>query len=453
VTIFTVGTQGDVRPFVALGRGLVGAGHKVRIATSHNFQGLVTGGGLEFAPLTADFRDIMTSEPDTMNRGLNPLVVARTARRRLKQAAASWVEEGRAAIRDTQLLVGSGIVTRLAVALAEAFDKPCVQAQLLPMTPAPDLPPMMLTPPRRPWPGPVNLILYHALRMVTWQVMKPAFNDVVRRQLGLAPYPWYGPYFEPKQGSGRNIYGYSRHVVPKPASWSANDVVTGYWFYDEASQCAATADLMRFLRAGPKPIYVGFGSMVSHDADTITRTVLQAVEMSGQRAILARGWGGITDIPSGLDGKVLVIDQAPHDWLFPRVALAVHHGGAGTTAAAVRAGIPSVVVPFFGDQPFWAWRLGQLRVAPPALPRRRLTAETLAAAINAASEDAMGQRAQKLGEQVRAEDGVTTAIETLAGWGLLPVTGALDTSPRDEVGASEFTGLWAGLPEQAGLGR
>jgi UDP:flavonoid glycosyltransferase YjiC (YdhE family) len=381
------------------------------------------------------------------------LVVARTARRRLKQAAASWVDEGREAIRDTQLLVGSGIVTRLAVSLAEAFDKPCLQAQLLPMTPAPDLPPMMLTPPRRPWPGPVNLILYHALRMLTWQVMKPAFNGVVRRQLGLAPYPWYGPYFEPKRASGHKLYGYSRHVVPKPASWSANDVVSGYWFYDEASEFLPPADLVKFLQAEPRPIYAGFGSMVSDDDDTITRTVLQAVEMSGQRAILARGWGGIRDSPSGLDGKVLFIDHAPHDWLFPRVALAVHHGGAGTTAAAVRAGIPSVVVPFFGDQPFWAWRLGQLRIAPPALPRRSLTAGALASAINAASEDAMWQRAQKIGEQVRAEDGVTTAIETLAGWGLLPATSPFGTSPREEVEAPESSGLRAGLPEQVGLGQ
>jgi sterol 3beta-glucosyltransferase len=421
VTVFSIGTQGDVRPFVALGRGLLGAGHSVRIATSPEFAPLVTGAGLDFVPLTANFRDIMAREPDAMMYGLNPLRVAEVARRRLVEAAPAWVEQGRAAAGDAHLVIGTGISTLLADAVAEALNKPFVQAQIMPMTPAPDLPPMMLTPPRRPLPGPVNLLLYQALRLLTWRIMSPAMNGVVRRGLGLRPHPWYGPYFTRNAERRRILYAYSGHVVPKPASWSGRDAVTGYWYYDEAVAWQPPDALARFLEAGPKPVYVGFGSMVSRDAEAFTREVLGALERSGRRAVLALGWGGLAHLRKTLDeSRHFVIEQAPHDWLFPRMALAVHHGGAGTTAAAVRAGIPSVIVPFFGDQPFWAWSLLRLGVAPPTLDRQRLTAAVLATAIAAAGEKAMRDRAAALGRRVRSEDGVATAIETLQEWGLLP---------------------------------
>jgi UDP:flavonoid glycosyltransferase YjiC (YdhE family) len=419
VSILTIGTQGDVRPFVALGRGLARHGHAVRIAAGPGFKDLVTAAGLEFAPLSSDFRQLMASERRALRRALNPLAVARLVRRRLKEHIAPLVEEGQAAVRDADLVIGSGVATRLAMALAEAAGKPHVQAQLLPMSPAPDLPPVMLTPPRRKLPGPINLLLYHVLQLAAWQVMSPAINDVVRRRLGLAPYPWYGPYYGKRAAGDRVLYGYSEAVLPRPACWSADEVVTGYWFHDEARDWQPPADLARFIAAGPAPIYVGFGSMLSDDAARITREVLRAVEIAGVRAILARGWGALAGLPAGLEDRVLTIDEAPHDWLFPKVALAVHHGGAGTTAAAARAGIPSVVVPFFGDQPFWAWCLGRLGVAPPLLSPRRLTAERLAAAISAASADGMRQRARDLGSRLGREDGVAAAIETLGHWGLL----------------------------------
>jgi sterol 3beta-glucosyltransferase len=419
VSILTIGTQGDVQPFVALGRGLARRGHQVRLAAGPGFAGLVAGAGLEFAPLSSDFHQIMASERNAMRRALNPLAVARLVRRRLKQHVAPLVDEGQDAIRDADLVIGGSVATRLAMALAEAAGKPFVQAQLLPVSPSPDLPPVLLTPPRRPLPGPINLLLYHVLQLAAWQIMSPAINDGVRRRLGLKPYPWYGPYYGKRAAGDRVLYGYSQEIVPRPACWAQDEVVTGYWFHDEGADWQPPAALARFLAAGPAPIYVGFGSMLSEDAERITREILRAVEIAGVRAILARGWGALAALPAGLEDRVLVIDQAPHDWLFSKVVLAVHHGGAGTTAAAQRAGLPSVVVPFFGDQPFWAWCLGRLGVAPPPLSPHRLTAERLAAAISTASADGMRQRARDLGARLRQEDGVETAIDTLARWGLL----------------------------------
>lgn len=419
ITIFAVGTQGDIRPFTALGRGLIAAGHQVRIATSENFRALVTRFGVEFAPLTADYETLIKAEPETMEHGLNLFKVASTMKRRLREMAEHWAEEGRAACLDAELLIGAGSATVLVASLSEALGIPCVQAQLQPMTPCREIPPVVLPPPRRPLPGLANLVLYHVLRVVTWRVISPSIDGIVRPQLGLRAYPWVGPYYSGPPAHRRVLYGYSRHVVPKSPDWSPDIQVVGYWFLDESPSWTPPDDLARFLAAGPKPLYAGFGSMVSQDAERLRGVVLEAVRRSGRRAVLATGWGGLGDGHGQVDEQIFVLKQAPHDWLFPRVELAVHHGGAGTTAAAARAGVPSVVMPYFGDQPFWARRLEQLGTAPPYLARRTMTAEPLAAAIAAARAPAMIARAAALGARIRAEDGIGNAVAQLEAWGLL----------------------------------
>jgi sterol 3beta-glucosyltransferase len=247
-------------------------------------------------------------------------------------------------------------------------------------------------------------------------VMKPAINDIVRPQLGLPRYPWYGPYFHSRQQ--RVLYGFSRHVVPRPADWPDSAQITGYWFLDEPHWQPSQA-LRDFLDAGPKPIYVGFGSMVSAQAEQFTACVLDAMGRTGQRAVLATGWGGLAAKEGAQDERIFMTQGAPHDWLFPRMAAAVHHGGAGTTAAAVRAGIPSVIVPFYGDQPFWARCLQREGAAPPALDRKHLSAEALANAIDSTLQESMRRSAATLGERVRAEDGVGAALRCLQTWGFV----------------------------------
>ncbi|PKU24102.1 glycosyltransferase [Telmatospirillum siberiense] len=430
VVLLTVGTQGDIRPIVALGQGLLRVGYEVRVATDPGFAEMVREAGLEFAPLRSDFRNLMATEPETMRRGLDPFAVARTARRRLRIMAEAWAGEGLAACHGARLIIGSGIATLLAYSIGELLDIPVVQAQLMPLTPSPDIPPVMLMPRRRPFPGWLNLAIYRLLRFGVWQVMRPAVNGMVRRTLGLRPYPWFVPSPWRNAEGSRILYGYSRHVLPPSKHWPETARVTGYWFFDQGRNWQPPESLTRFLSEGEPPVYVGFGSMVGDRAEALSSIVLQAVRMSGCRAILATGWGGLSIPASESGGRILVIDQAPHDWLFPRVAVAVHHGGAGTTSAAVRAGIPSVVVPFFGDQPFWAWRLRCLGVAPPPLPRASLSAYELAEAMVAAGDDGMRLRAAALGERVRAEGGIDTAIEILAKWRLLDGSPANSPSAR-----------------------
>ena len=185
--------------------------------------------------------------------------------------------------------------------------------------------------------------------------------------------------------------------------------MTGYWFLDPAADWQPQPELLDFLASGPPPIYIGFGSMASRQPRATADMALEALRRTGQRGVLYAGWGGLhkEDLPD----SVFMVGSTPHSWLFPRMAAVVHHGGAGTTAAGLAAGVPAVITPFFADQPFWAQRVYELGAGPKPVPRRKLTAENLAAAIEAALSDAtIRARVATLGARIRAENGVAAAV-------------------------------------------
>ena len=422
VVIFTIGTQGDVRPCVALGQGLQRAGHPVRIATSTNFTGLVRGAGLDFYPMTADFEAMLQADRSIANHGLDLRTIARIFRERYSLWAANWVQEGLAASEGAGLLIGVSNSILLAKALSESRKIPFAMARLQPMTLSGILPPIMFPIARRKVRGIVSRASFYLIFKMLWDVMRPAINGIVRPQLGLPPYPWYGPYFRDLHRANA-INGFSRHVLPRPADWPDNSQVTGYWFLDQP-EWTPPKSLREFLAPGPKPVYIGFGSMVSPDATAFTQIVLDGVKKSGRRAVIAIGWGALDGDDGPWDEQIFFLRHAPHDGLFPLMAAAVHHGGAGTTAAAARAGIPSIVVPFFGDQPFWAHCLNLRGVAPPALERKALSADALASALRASEQPAMVEAAAVLGRAIRAENGVEEAVRWLSVWNLLPSSAA-----------------------------
>ncbi len=201
-------------------------------------------------------------------------------------------------------------------------------------------------------------------------------------------------------------------MIPPPADWDGQLHVTGYWFLDPVDDWTPPADLSEFLQAGSPPIFIGFGSMSTRNPAETTDLILQAVARTGQRAILLSGWGGLRK--TNLPDTVFMVESVPFAWLFPRVAAVVHHGGAGTTSAGLRAGVPTIIIPFFADQPFWGQRVAKLGVGPAPIPRKQLTAERLAQAIQTAvSNQAMRQRAAELGTKIRAEDGIARAVEVI----------------------------------------
>jgi sterol 3beta-glucosyltransferase len=238
-------------------------------------------------------------------------------------------------------------------------------------------------------------------------------NDFWTKTLGMSPLGRFPDLFTRADGSPVPIlYPYSAHLLPVPSDFPPHAHVTGYWFLDHAAAWQPDPALVQFLEAGAPPVYIGFGSIGGRGGQQRTSIILDALEQSGQRGLLASGWGGLN--ASDLPAHVFMVESVPHDWLFPQVAAVVHHGGAGTTAAGLRAGKPTIICPFFGDQPFWGRLVYQRGVGPQPIPQNRLTADRLAAAIKTAVEDqAMQQRAADLGAKIRAEDGIARAIQII----------------------------------------
>jgi UDP:flavonoid glycosyltransferase YjiC (YdhE family) len=173
--------------------------------------------------------------------------------------------------------------------------------------------------------------------------------------------------------------------------------------------CTPPPSLDEFLNEEP-PIYIGFGSIIVDDPKRLTLLLLEAVHQAGVRAIISQGWGELGSEDLVIPPTVHLLGNCPHDWIFAKVSCVVHHGGAGTTAAAMAAGKPSIVVPFFGDQPFWGEMVAKIGAGPKPIPFKKLTATNLAAAIRAALEPAIVQRAKELGDQVHQESGVDAGV-------------------------------------------
>jgi UDP:flavonoid glycosyltransferase YjiC (YdhE family) len=267
-----------------------------------------------------------------------------------------------------------------------------------------------------------------------WWFLRPLINKARREVLDLPPFPLAGPpvaFFEKTP----TLAGYSPLVIPPPPDWGANVHVTGYWFLDAVSGWQPPAALLDLLESGPPPVCVGFGSMSDGDAGQATEAVCRALEATGQRAVLLTGWGALG--PTRPSDRVFVAEAVPHDWLYPRMAAVVHHGGAGATGAGLRAGIPSLAVPFAGDQFQWGQRLFELGVGPRPIPRHKLSAERLADALRRlVGDEGMRRRAAELGRAVRAEDGVGRAVRLLAQQfpgAERPVNGRALRSPEERV--------------------
>jgi sterol 3beta-glucosyltransferase len=205
------------------------------------------------------------------------------------------------------------------------------------------------------------------------------------------------------------IYGSSSSIVPKPPDWGDHQQIIGYWFLDSAEGYQPEDTLLDFLSDGSPPVYFGFGSMVDHEQDELTRIVLNALNESNQRGVLLGGWSGFSS--GTFPDNVMQASAVPHDWLFPRIAAVIHHGGAGTTAAGLRAGVPSVIVPSFEDPYFWGWQVHKLGVGSEPIPRKKLTVGKLARVVQqVVNDDNIKTKASQVGQIISSENGVDVAI-------------------------------------------
>lgn len=413
VVLVAAGSRGDVQPFVALGVGLRRAGHEVTVCATKDFDNLVVEQGLAFVGFSVSAAEVMDSElgRDWLGHSShNPFVELR----RFRTFAGTWgvrMAGETAALAGSFDLIISGVLTAYgAQALAEASGARHLIALLGPSEPT-----------RAGWAGlqaPVpdrwsrrNLV---ASTLGAWflaDVIR-APGERVRELLGLPR----GRRRKVRQvfRETPTLLGFSPVVVPPPSDWPVGHVVTGYWFLDDGAPLEQERRrIEQFLAAGERPIYVGFGSMSTHDARGTLESIVEALARTGRRGVVFSGGAGLGSAGAGSD-NLLVVGSVSHGWLLPQCAGAIHHGGAGTTAAALAAGIPQGVVAHIGDQPYWGRRVCELGVGASPIRRHELSADSLTGMISEIVDPVRALRAAALGDRIRAEDGVARAVAHLS---------------------------------------
>jgi sterol 3beta-glucosyltransferase len=420
VLLLTLGSRGDIEPFLALGIGLRAAGHEATLCASRHFGAWIEAHGVRHAPMDDGFLELLHSPTgrEGLERSGSFFGMLSTALRLARQVGPMQVRIQQDCWAAAQACRPDLIVHHLKIMgapdIAHALGVPAVLVPLVPMVqptaarPCPVLP----TWPDR-WAGAAarragyHLVNTLASRFGTGPVKR------WRREQGLPVRPRAMDLRH--DAAGRPVpllHAHSECLLPRPPDWPPQAVATGFWRLPPARDWQPPPALQAFLDAGPPPVYVGFGSMAGRNPTRLAATVIDALTQAGLRGVLARGWGGLE--AGTAPSHIHLIEEAPHDRLLPLMAAVVHHGGAGTTAAALRAGRPSVICPFFGDQPFWGRVVHEAGLGPAPLPQRHLSAARLAAAMReAVHSDAMRHAAEAMGRRLSAEDGVGRAVEWL----------------------------------------
>ena len=395
----TFGTEGDTRPIATLCRSFMDAGHGVMLLAAAGTLSSARDLNVPHAALAGDIRGTLQPGGGIASVLAGKKSLNATAKALAKIAndnAAAWMRQTLEAANGCDVMIGAGLAAFAGFSAAEKLGIPIIGAGMFPLTPTVEFPSPFL-PPRRV-PRFLNRLSHHLVIRALWREFRKAINGARAEICSLPPRrkPWIDHPM---------LYGVSPSLLPKPADWPSNAYVCGQWV-KPVGEWEAPQSLRNFLAAGEPPLYVGFGSMVGFDRDTLVAAIVRAV--AGRRALFYPGWSGTQGLQ--LPENFCVIEETPHDWLFPRTSLVIHHGGSGTTHSASRAGVPSIVLPFAGDQPFWAERLRVLGVAPETPSGREVTAHSLERAITVARTSQMRARAAELGAKMRAEDGTVSAV-------------------------------------------
>jgi UDP:flavonoid glycosyltransferase YjiC (YdhE family) len=409
ITLLTGGSRGDIDPFLALGLGLERAGHRVLLACNPEHEDRVREAGIEVFPFRRSLSEVLET-PDGQEAHdpggslLRWLPALRRALRRAEDLFHGFVEDSYEASREADALVASPMGFA-APHLAEKLGIPYAWGLLQPMSPTRSFP-IFPAPLWLKGPGIVNRLSYGVAARIAWSLLRRPVSRW-RSDAGLPGISLRA--LRRRVRSAPVLYGFSGALLPRPADWPSHHHLTGFWFFDPpADDWRPPPGLEEFLAAGSRPIYIGLGSLTAPDLRRLTRQIREALERTGRRAVVLSG----SARREGLDrsARIFRMGSAPHSWLLPRMAGAVHHGGVGTTGAALRAGIPSFVVPGVLDQHFWGRCVAEIGAGPPPVPARRLTTEALVRGIEALDEEPLRRRAEELGLRIAGEDGVGTAV-------------------------------------------
>lgn len=403
ITILTYGSRGDVQPFLPLSLRLLEAGHSVKLAAPLRFKNLVEEQGIDFVPLSGDPEDLSRR---LNNAGHNFVKLLRELMDHAIEIGADVWRETEAACQDADVILHTFTHAVGAHTLAREKGIPDIHIQTFPMfTPTGDYPNIT-------WPDwgiPfLNRFTHAAAAKSTWWTSQLGFERV-RRRAGLAKRKLYWPFeSDPLRPLTPILCAWSPSVLSRASDWPPSVHVTGYFFLAENQTYQPPAELLSFLEDGEPPVCITFGSMVNRHQQRIDRIVRQSLRETENRGIILSGWGGIRESSST---DLLYLDSVPHEWLLPRCKMVIHHGGAGTTGAGLRAGIPNIVIPFMGDQLFWGRRVQAIGAGTGPISVEKLSVENLTHVILQAENESMRERAQAIGEQIRNEDGVGVALK------------------------------------------
>lgn len=429
IAILITGSRGDVQPFIALGNKLQEYGHRVRIGTHPNFRDHVKDNGLEFYSIGGDPEQLMAYM--VKNPGVLPSmesVKAGDVGSRKAELEEMLMGSWRACTEacdehdakdshdphQMRPFVADAIIsnppTYASLHIAERLAIPLHFMFTMPWSPTTAFPhPLAQMDSSRTDAGRRNYLSYTQIEVLTWLGLTDIINRFRRRTLLLEPIdPTWGTNIIPRL-KVPYTYCWSPALIPKPADWGAHIGVSGFFFLPSGKSYQPDPKLQAFLDAGEPPVYIGFGSIVIDDPDAFTKLILEAVKKAGVRALVSKGWSNVggKDVPD----NVFLLGNVPHDWLFQHVSAVVHHGGAGTCAIGLALGRPTVIVPFFGDQFWWAGIVQRAGAGPQAVPYKKLTSDNLADNIREALKPETQAKARELSEKMKGEDGVSVAAE------------------------------------------
>jgi UDP:flavonoid glycosyltransferase YjiC (YdhE family) len=400
ISILALGSNGDVTPCAALGGALARRGHQVRLASHEDFSPLAEANNLAFTPVAPPSQILVARAGIRLDRLVRQFV-----------DLAGELARGFSAneLRDSDLILNQLPGGLYGWDLAEKAGIPMVELAYLPIIPTAAFPAIGW--PRLPWPA-YNRATYRLAANLIWNYFRAPINRWRKQTLGLPPQPRKGNFHQLGTAAAPWLAGFSPALIPPPSDWDTHVHVTGYWHSPDGTW-QPSPDLLRFLDQGQPPVFIGFGSMSMQNPTRVTRIVLEALRITGLRAVLHTGWAGLASAENEpIPENIISINYAPYTWLFKRMAGVVIHGGAGAVHCAARAGVPTLVVPFLYDQFGWGKRIHELKAGPPPLPFKKLASDQLALRLGElVNTPVYAAGAADLGRRIQPEDGLSAAVE------------------------------------------
>lgn len=379
ITLITNGTRGDVEPFLNFAILLKKRGFLVRLAAPVDFKDWILSNQLEYAPIGLEpIKELLKATQEQNLLEFNIFKIRKTLAFFKQNVRDVLINTLPHAAEDTDLII-SHVSLPASSDLAESKDVPLIYISTVPLTPTKTRPNILMPLKFGPFSGRFYNQLTH-LPVRFSRVFYSAIYKELRKKLGLRPDSIFTPAFQKAGNPVPVLHIYSKHLHPRPSDWPQSAQIIGYSFNDhEGENWQPPEDLAQFLKEGEPPIYIGFGSMIPQDERELTELICKAVEKANVRALISKGWADLT--PLSKSKNIFSIAPMPHHRLFPLCKAVVHHGGAGTTAAGLRTGRPTLICPFAFDQPFWGQIIAEKKLGPAPIKLKNLTVDNLAASI------------------------------------------------------------------------